>query len=212
MAEKPNQPNINLPQRTITITGEHSARMCQNTVRVSRIEQRAIQIAMAPAAIRDSGRRAMERFAQAINHFEAELSQIERDIEASSRGGNGGKRRRNGEQQRGSEQRQNQGRDNNAAAGAASAKATAKPSAKPAAPAKGATEADQAKPAKPSSPAPAAEAPNDSASERVAPSKGSAPAKEPVASSAPAQVIEKSPTADPATVTEGATPANLEAL
>ena len=93
MAEKSNQPNITLPQRTITITGEYSARMCQNTVRVSRIEQRAIQIAMAPPAIRDAGRRAMDRFAQATAQFESELAQIERELEASSRGGS---RRRNG--------------------------------------------------------------------------------------------------------------------
>lgn len=221
MAEKPNQPNINLPQRTITITGEHSARMCQNTVRVSRIEQRAIQIAMAPPAIRDSGRRAMERFAQAINHFEAELTQIERDIEASSRGGNGGKRRRNGEQQRGNDQRQNQGRDNNPGTGAPAAKATVTPSAKQVASTKGGTKggakgeapkAEQAKAAKPSAPAPASEVATEPASEPSAPTKASAPVKETVAGNAPSQVAQQSSVVEPATATEGATPANLEAL
>lgn len=105
MADKPNQPNITLPQRTITITGEHSARMVQNTVRVSRIEQRAIQIAMAPPAIRDAGRRAMDRFAQATSQFEAELAQIEKEMEASGRNNNSNRRRNNG-QDRSPEQRQ----------------------------------------------------------------------------------------------------------
>lgn len=212
MAEKSNQPNITLPQRTITITGEYSARMCQNTVRVSRIEQRAIQIAMAPPAIRDAGRRAMDRFAQATAQFESELAQIERDLEASSRGGN---RRRNGAQARNNDQRQNQGRDNNGASGAPTAKAAAKPAAKPAAPTKAASKGEaskgeQAKPVKPS--ATKGQVAAASQPQPAAPKNGSEPANEQDAVIATSQAVQKSAVAETATATEAAIPANLEAL
>lgn len=88
MADTPNQPGQfapNLPQKKITITGESSARMFQNTVRVSRLEQRSIQLAMAPAAVRDAGRRVMDRMHSALSAFEAELAAIEKDIEATGR-------------------------------------------------------------------------------------------------------------------------------
>lgn len=88
MADTPNQPGQfapNLPQKKITITGESSARMFQNTVRVSRLEQRSIQLAMAPAAVRDAGRRVMDRMHTALSAFEAELAAIEKDIEATGR-------------------------------------------------------------------------------------------------------------------------------
>jgi hypothetical protein len=96
MADTPNQTNhfnLNLPTRNITITGESSARMVQNALRVSRLEQRSIQIAMAAPAIRDAGRRAMERLQTAQKAFEAELAQVEKEIEATSR--SGGQRRNN---------------------------------------------------------------------------------------------------------------------
>lgn len=214
MAEKSNQPNITLPQRTITITGEYSARMCQNTVRVSRIEQRAIQIAMAPPAIRDAGRRAMDRFAQATAQFESELAQIERELEASSRGGN---RRRNGAQARGNEQRQNQGRDNAAASASTPAKAAAKPTAKPAASTKdasknGASKGEQAKPVKPSATPPTGQVEAASKAQPSATQNDAEPAKVQDAVLAQGQAVEAKPVAETATASEGATPANLEAL
>lgn len=82
---QPNQFNLNLPTRTITITGESSARMVQNTVRISRLEQRSIQLAMATPAIRDAGRRAMDRLHAAQNAFELELANVEKEIEATNR-------------------------------------------------------------------------------------------------------------------------------
>lgn len=91
MADTPAQPGQfapNLPQKKITITGESSARMFQNTVRISRLEQRSIQIAMAPAHIRDAGRRAMDRLQAALNAFEAEVASIEKDVEATGRDNN----------------------------------------------------------------------------------------------------------------------------
>lgn len=83
-----NQFNPNLPTRTITITGESSARMVQNTVRISRLEQRSIQIAMATPAVRDAGRRAMDRLQAALSALESELTQVEKEIEATNRNGN----------------------------------------------------------------------------------------------------------------------------
>lgn len=83
-----NQFNPNLPSRTITITGESSARMVQNTVRISRLEQRSIQIAMATPAIRDAGRRAMDRLQAALSALESELTQVEKEIEATNRNSN----------------------------------------------------------------------------------------------------------------------------
>lgn len=80
-----NQFNPNLPTRNITITGESSARMVQNTVRISRLEQRSIQIAMATPAVRDAGRRAMDRLQAALSALESELTQVEKEIEATNR-------------------------------------------------------------------------------------------------------------------------------
>lgn len=88
------QPIISFPTRNITITGEYSARMVQSAVRVSRLEQRAIQLAMAPPHVRDAGRRAMDRLHAAQNAYESELADIEKQIAATSRNGNQGDNKR----------------------------------------------------------------------------------------------------------------------
>lgn len=126
MADTPNQPGQfapNLPQKKITITGESSARMFQNTVRVSRLEQRSIQLAMAPAAVRDAGRRVMDRMHSALSAFEAELAAIEKDIEATGRS-NG---QRNGQRPQRQTLTRNDKAPNNAQSKPQSGQANSKP-------------------------------------------------------------------------------------
>lgn len=82
-----NTPLFQYPSRTIVITGERVARMVQAAVRVSRIEQRFVQLSMARPAQSDAARRAMERFNQASNQLESELTQIEKEMESASRAG-----------------------------------------------------------------------------------------------------------------------------
>ncbi len=219
MAEKSsNQPNITLPQRTITITGEYSARMVQNTVRVSRIEQRAIQIAMAPPAIRDAGRRAMDRFAQATSQFESELAQIEKELEASGRNSN--RRRTNGQERR-DDQRQPLTRNNSAANNSQAQKQTQP---KPVATSQGGTsaKAEPAKPARARDQGKASEGASQAQSQGKQETKTAEPAKQPAkapaAGSEPAPKAqttttnEVAPADDAAPVAVAAAPASLEAL
>lgn len=84
MAEPQNLPNINLPQRTITITGTMTARLFQMAIRASRIDLRSMQVALAPPNVRDPSNRAVDRLMAAVARFEEELTLAEKDIEAAS--------------------------------------------------------------------------------------------------------------------------------
>ncbi|MFL1449126.1 hypothetical protein ACI77O_12095 [Pseudomonas tritici] len=90
MADKPTSHQNNTPSfapasRTVVITGERVARVVQLATRVSRMEQRFVQLTMARPAIADKARRAMERFHHAANQMESEIGQIEKELEASTR-------------------------------------------------------------------------------------------------------------------------------
>lgn len=80
-----NQPVFNLPQRSLTITGALTARMYQAAIRASRIDLRAVQVAMARPAVRDPSNRAIDTFMQALARFESELSRAEKDLDDASR-------------------------------------------------------------------------------------------------------------------------------
>lgn len=82
---QPNQPVFNLPQRSLTITGALTARMYQAAIRASRIDLRAVQVAMARPAVRDPSNRAIDTFMQALARFEGELSRAEKDLDDASR-------------------------------------------------------------------------------------------------------------------------------
>lgn len=136
-----------LPTRTITITGEHSARLVACTLRASRIERTATNAYMGRPSVRDTARRAMERLNHAFNTFEAELQQVEKELENSGRTAQGPKgqnqadqrqnARANGQQRRGQADRKrdtNQGRpdgDSITASSAAKAQTADKPAAAP---------------------------------------------------------------------------------
>jgi hypothetical protein len=90
------QPSIQLPTRVITITGERVARLTSTTIRVSRIEQKFLNMSMSTAPrVRDAVGRVSDRYNQAFARFEAELKEIEGDLENSNRDGNNGGRRGN---------------------------------------------------------------------------------------------------------------------
>lgn len=95
MADNQNQqPTFQFPTRNIIITGERVARMTTATVRVSRLDQRLVQMSMASApAARDAVSQASDRYNQAFSQFEAALKQIESDLENSNRSN---QRRRSG--------------------------------------------------------------------------------------------------------------------
>lgn len=123
MAEAQNQLNINLPQRTITITGAMTARLCQAAIRASRIDLRAMQVVMARPAVRDPSMRAIERLAQAVARFEAEITMVEKDLDTASQ--NTPDRRNNGKNEQRRRDARPQGATSNAGATAASANAVA---------------------------------------------------------------------------------------
>lgn len=85
MADAQNQPTINLPQRTITITGAMTARLYQLSIRASRIDLRSMQVAMARPAVRDPSNRAIDSFMQAVARFEAEMASVEKELDNASR-------------------------------------------------------------------------------------------------------------------------------
>lgn len=126
MAATQNQPNINLPQRSITITGPMTARLYQASVRASRIDLRATQVALAHPSVRDPSNRAIERFMQAVARFESEMTMVEKDLDNASRTGPA---RRNGQQGEGQASRQpardnrSQPKASEAGAGSTAAKA-----------------------------------------------------------------------------------------
>ena len=82
-----NAPTLQYPSRTIIITGERVARMLQASVRVSRIEQRFVQLSMAKPQQSTAARKAIDRFNQACTQLEQELGHIENEMEAASRAG-----------------------------------------------------------------------------------------------------------------------------
>lgn len=84
MADTQNLPNINLPQRTITITGTMTARLFQAAIRASRIDLRSMQVAMAPPHVRDPSNRAVDRLMAAVARFEEEMTLAEKDLESAS--------------------------------------------------------------------------------------------------------------------------------
>jgi hypothetical protein len=83
------QPQINYPTRTIMVTGERVAVMTQMTVRVSRAEQRLVNLSMSGSpATRDSVKRASERLQRAMNAFDDEIKAVTDELEAAGRKSN----------------------------------------------------------------------------------------------------------------------------
>lgn len=85
MAGTQNTPNITLPQRSITITGPMTARLFQASVRVSRIDLRATQVALAHPSVRDPSNRAIKQFEAALARFESEMTAVEKDLDNAGR-------------------------------------------------------------------------------------------------------------------------------
>nr|WP_192963375.1 hypothetical protein [Pseudomonas fluorescens]CEK42185.1 hypothetical protein PQBR57_0232 [Pseudomonas fluorescens SBW25] len=85
MAGTQNTPNITLPQRSITITGPMTARLFQASVRVSRIDLRATQVALAHPSVRDPSNRAIKQFEAALARFESEMTVVEKDLDNAGR-------------------------------------------------------------------------------------------------------------------------------
>lgn len=85
MAGTHNTPNITLPQRSITITGPMTARLFQASVRVSRIDLRATQVALAHPSVRDPSNRAIKQFEAALARFESEMTAVEKDLDNAGR-------------------------------------------------------------------------------------------------------------------------------
>jgi len=83
------QPQINYPTRTILVTGERVAMMTQMTVRVSRAEQRLVNLSMSGApTTRDAVRRASERLLRAMHAFDDEIKEVSDELEAAGRTSN----------------------------------------------------------------------------------------------------------------------------
>ncbi len=88
MADSQTKPQvqINYPTRNIVVTGERVARLTQTAVRVSRLEQRLIQLSMAGSTqIREAIRRTSDSFDRAYSDFEAQLKAIENDLDMAGR-------------------------------------------------------------------------------------------------------------------------------
>lgn len=95
--QQPNQPTFNLPQRSLTITGALTARLYQAAIRASRIDLRAVQVAMSRPAVRDPSNRAIDRLVRALGQFESELSLVEKDLNEASRETGNGRSGQNGQ-------------------------------------------------------------------------------------------------------------------
>ncbi|MPQ69423.1 hypothetical protein [Pseudomonas sp. MWU12-2323] len=87
MADNQNQqPSFQFPTRSIIITGERVARMTTATVRVSRIDQRIVQMSMGTSpATRDTVRRASDDYNQAFAMFEASLKELEKVLDGTNK-------------------------------------------------------------------------------------------------------------------------------
>lgn len=82
-----NQPSY--PQRVIYITGERVARLTKDAIRVSRIEQRLLQLNMSNSSQHSNTvDRVNEAFTRAFSTFEAELKSIEKEMAITGRNDN----------------------------------------------------------------------------------------------------------------------------
>ncbi len=86
MAEERTNQVVGYPTREIRVTGERSASMVHTTISVSRFEQQLINMSMSSASnMREGVRKAADRFKNALDTFEAELRECQRDLDLATK-------------------------------------------------------------------------------------------------------------------------------
>lgn len=86
MADDRNNPVVGYPTREIRVTGERCASMVHTTVAVSRFEIQLVNMSMSSASgMREAVRKSSDRFKRALDAFEAELRECQRDLDLASK-------------------------------------------------------------------------------------------------------------------------------
>ncbi|MAG64954.1 MAG: hypothetical protein CMK74_03650 [Pseudomonadales bacterium] len=86
MADDRNNQVVGYPTREIRVTGERCASMVHTTVAVSRFEIQLVNMSMAGASnMRDAVRKSSDRFKRALEAFEAELRECQRELDLASK-------------------------------------------------------------------------------------------------------------------------------
>lgn len=86
MADDRNNLVVGYPTREIRVTGERCASMVHTTVAVSRFEIQLVNMSMSSATnMRDAVRKSSDRFKRALDAFESELRECQRDLDQASK-------------------------------------------------------------------------------------------------------------------------------
>lgn len=86
MADDRNNVVVGYPTREIRVTGERCASMVHTTVAVSRFEIQLVKMSMSSATnMRDAVRKSSDRFKRALDAFESELRECQRDLDLASK-------------------------------------------------------------------------------------------------------------------------------
>jgi trehalose/maltose hydrolase-like predicted phosphorylase len=96
MADDRNNQVVGYPTREIRVTGERCASMVHATVAVSRFEIQLVNMSMSSATnMRDGVRKASERFKNALDAFESEMRESQRELDIATKRGRPTNRRPN---------------------------------------------------------------------------------------------------------------------
>ncbi|WGK63501.1 hypothetical protein QAO71_17180 (plasmid) [Halopseudomonas sp. SMJS2] len=86
MADDRNNLVVGYPTREIRVTGERCASMVHTTVAVSRFEIQLVNMSMSSANnMRDAVRKSSDRFKRALDAFESEIRECQRDLDLASK-------------------------------------------------------------------------------------------------------------------------------